>query len=719
MDISHILDNLNDPQRQAVAAPLSNQLVLAGAGSGKTRVLVHRIAWLIQVENLYPSSILAVTFTNKAAQEMRSRIESLLGISTQSMWVGTFHGLAHKLLRMHWQDAGLPENFQVLDSDDQYRLIRRIIRDLNLDEDQWSPKQTQWFIGGEKDAGNRAKDIHPKGDIYLKTMKSIYETYETACEQGGLVDFAELLLRSYELWRDNPTVLQHYQKRFKHILVDEFQDTNGIQYNWLKLLKTPENFMIAVGDDDQSIYGWRGAKIENIQHLLRDYPDTLTIRLEQNYRSTGNILKAANALIAHNSGRMGKNLWTADGQGELIQLYQGFNELDEARFIVSVVKQWVNGGNKRSEIAVLYRSNAQSRVLEEAFIQAGIPYRVYGGLRFFERAEIKDALAYMRLMTAHNDDAAFERIINTPTRGIGDTTINSLRVHAREQKISLWQACLELLDQKLLSGRASSALQNFLDLIVNMGKDTKELDLGLNVEHVIEVSGLINHFRKEKGEKGRARIENLQELVTAAKQFQNEENAMSIMQAFLSHAALEAGEGQSDNFTDCVQMMTLHSAKGLEFPLVIIAGMEEGLFPHQMSLEEPGRLQEERRLCYVGITRAKQQLYFTFAETRKLYGRETYHKVSRFIREIPSEYLQEIRLKSTVSRPVIATRFSGQALSFTNDSEFKIGSLVSHQKFGEGIVLAQEGNGEHARIQVKFKSVGNKWLIASFLQSCV
>lgn len=716
MDISHILENLNDPQRQAVAAPVSNQLVLAGAGSGKTRVLVHRIAWLIQVENCYPSSVLAVTFTNKAAQEMRSRIESLLGISTQGMWVGTFHGLAHKLLRMHWQDAGLPENFQVLDSDDQYRLIRRIIRELNLDEDQWSPKQAQWFIGGEKDQGNRVKDINPKGDIYIKTMKSIYEAYELACEQGGLVDFAELLLRAYELWRDNPTVLQHYQKRFKHILVDEFQDTNGIQYNWLKLLKTPESFITAVGDDDQSIYGWRGAKIENIQHLLHDYPDIQTIRLEQNYRSTGNILNAANALIANNAGRLGKNLWTADSQGELIQLYQAFNEIDESRFIVGVVKQWLGRGNKRSEVAILYRSNAQSRVLEEAFIQAGVPYRVYGGLRFFERAEIKDALAYMRLMTAHNDDAAFERIINTPTRGIGNTTLDSLRTQARSQKISLWQASLELLDQKLLTGRALNALQNFIDLITQMGKFTKEFDLGLMAEHVIETSGLINHFRKEKGEKGRARIENLQELVTAAKQFQVEDESMSPLQAFLSHAALEAGESQADNFTDCVQMMTLHSAKGLEFPLVVIAGLEEGLFPHQMSLEEPGRLQEERRLCYVGITRAKQQLYFTFAESRRLYGRETYHKASRFIREIPREYIQEIRLKSEISRPVIATRFSGHALSFDNDSGFKIGDVVSHPKFGEGVVLAQEGNGEHARIQVKFNSVGSKWLIASFLQ---
>lgn len=718
MDISHIVENLNDAQRQAVTAPLSNLLVLAGAGSGKTRVLVHRIAWLIQVENLYPSSILAVTFTNKAAHEMRSRIETLLGISTQGMWVGTFHGLAHRLLRMHWQDAGLPENFQVIDSDDQYRLIRRIMKEMNLDENQWAPKQTQWFISGEKDKGIRPKDIKAGGDIYLKTMKQIYERYESACEQGGLVDFAELLLRAYELWRDNDSVRAHYQQRFKHILVDEFQDTNGIQYEWLTLLKTADNYMIAVGDDDQSIYGWRGAKIENLHRLLKDIPDTQTIRLEQNYRSTGNILNAANALIEKNTGRMGKNLWTSDSDGELIQVYQGFNELDEARYIVSVAKQWIDHGNNRKEIAVLYRSNAQSRVLEEAFIQMGIPYRVYGGLRFFERAEIKDALAYLRLINNHSDGAAFERIINTPTRGIGNTTVEALRLHARDFNISMWQATLDVIDQKLLSGRAINALQNFVDLITQLRDATKEFDLGLAAEHVIDVSGLINHFRKEKGEKGRARIENLQELVTAAKQFNNEDETMADMQAFLSHAALEAGESQGDKFEDCVQMMTLHSAKGLEFPLVFIAGVEEGLFPHQMSLEEPGRLQEERRLCYVGITRAMKKLYLTFADSRRLYGREVYHRPSRFIREIPKEYLNEVRLKTEISRPVISSNASASSskLEFTNDSGFQVGDRVKHKKFGEGMVLAYEGSGQHARIHVNFKDTGNKWLIASFLE---
>ncbi len=715
MDISHILNQLNEAQRAAVCAPLSNLLVLAGAGSGKTRVLVHRIAWLIQAENLYPSSILAVTFTNKAAQEMRGRIETLLGISTRGMWVGTFHGLAHKLLRMHWQDAGLTENFQVLDSDDQYRLIRRIMKEMNLDENQWAPRQTQWFINGEKDLGHRAKTIKAGADLYLKTMKSIYERYESACEQGGLVDFAELLLRAFELFKENKTLLSHYQERFKAILVDEFQDTNGIQYQWLKLLKSDQNYFMAVGDDDQSIYGWRGAKIENLNALFKDMPDIQTIRLEQNYRSTGNILRAANALITHNTNRMGKNLWTEDGEGDPIMVYQGFNELDEARYIVSVCKQWIESGNHRREIAVLYRSNAQSRVLEEAFIQAGIPYRVYGGLRFFERAEIKDALAYLRLIHHHSDDAAFERIVNTPTRGIGNATLEQLRLCARENQFSLWQASLKVIEEKSLSTRATNALQNFIDLISQLGEAILDFDLGLATEHVIEVSGLIHHFRKEKGEKGRARIENLQELVTAAKQFSHEDESMSDMQAFLSHAALEAGESQGGKFEDCVQMMTLHSAKGLEFPLVFIAGLEEGLFPHQMSLEEAGRLQEERRLCYVGITRAMQKLYLTFADSRRLYGREVYHKASRFIREIPSEYLTEVRLKAEISRPVIIRGFSTNETNFTNDSGFKVGDNVQHKKFGEGTVLACEGSGTNARIHVNFKDVGTKWLIAGFL----
>lgn len=717
MDVSHILHELNEAQRQAVTAPLGNQLILAGAGSGKTRVLVHRIAWLLEVEKLYPSSILAVTFTNKAANEMRSRVEALLKTSTKSMWIGTFHSLAHRLLRMHWRDANLMENFQVLDSEDQFRLIRRIVRELNLDEDQWSPKQAQWFINGKKDAGKRAKDIKTTDDIYVRVMTRIYQAYENACEQGGLVDFAELLLRAYELWQNNPSLREHYQQRFKQILVDEFQDTNGIQYAWIKLLAHDNNDVTIVGDDDQSIYGWRGAEVENIQRVLQDFSNTTTIRLEQNYRSTSTILGAANALIAHNIKRMGKKLWTDGHQGEPILVYQAFNELDEARYAVGVINQWIAEGQRCDETAILYRSNAQSRVIEEALIQAGIAYRIYGGLRFFERAEIKDVLAYLRLMLNEHHDAAFERIVNTPTRGIGNTTMNHLRDYAREKQISLWRAAEENLKESILSARAKNALNHFLDLITSLKQDTVNLELGLLTEHVLEISGLLNHYRKEKGEKGRARVENLQELVTAARVFRPEDDDESFLSAFLNHAALEAGDNQSNAFEDCVQMMTLHSAKGLEFPLVIMTGMEDGLFPHQMSYEEPGRLAEERRLCYVGITRAKKKLVLTYAETRRLHGREMYHRASRFIREIPQKFLQEVRLKSQVSRPTIIT--AAESFNFNQDIEFgfDVGSVVQHKKFGEGVVTAIEGQGDNARIQVKFQGIGHKWLIASFLET--
>lgn len=761
MDSSIILDQLNEAQRQAVTAPLCHQLVLAGAGSGKTRVLVHRIAWLIQMENLFPSSILAVTFTNKAANEMRSRIEKLLNMSTRSMWVGTFHSISHRLLRMHFHDANLPGNFQVLDSDDQHRLIRRLTRELNLDEDQWAPKKTQWFINGRKDAGQRAKDINPNDDLYLKTVLRVYQAYESACEQRGLVDFTELLLRSYELLKNNANLLQHYQQRFKHILVDEFQDTNTIQYKWLKLLVNDNNHMTIVGDDDQSIYGWRGARVENIRQILKDLPNTRTIRLEQNYRSSGNILAAANALINHNAGRMGKNLWTTGSEEEKISVYGAFNELDEARYIVEIVKNWItpcdqgDQGNRRDEAAILYRSNAQSRVLEEAFIMEGIPYRIYGGLRFFERAEIKDALAYLRLLVNRHNDASFERVVNMPTRGIGNTTMTVLRDYSRENKKSLWQSAQEILTTTILSSRAKSAISHFLDIITTLAEETKEFDLALQTKQMIEKSGLLNHYRKEKGEKGRARVENLEELITAAGHFcpqdafelcfednsqgalddSLEDATMPLLQAFLSHAALEAGESQGSDFDDCVQMMTLHSAKGLEFPLVIVSGMEEGLFPHKMSLEEQGRLEEERRLCYVGLTRAKQKLYLTYAESRRLYGREDYHRPSRFISEIPEKYLAEVRLKSKVSRPVTNSKYRNtelakyrdpefdfnrdfnQDIHFDNDcnSRFNIGDIVTHPKFGEGVVLAREGSGDNARINVKFSRADPKWLIASFL----
>ncbi|MFO7704164.1 MAG: DNA helicase II, partial [Halopseudomonas sp.] len=658
---------------------------------------------------------------NKAAHEMRQRIEQLLGISPQGMWVGTFHGLAHRLLRAHWKEAGLAEQFQILDSDDQLRLVKRGIRELGLDENQWAPRQAQWWINGQKDEGLRPQHIQAAGDLFLTTMLRIYQGYEQACARAGVVDFAELLLRSLELWRDNNALREQYQARFKHMLVDEFQDTNAVQYAWLRLIagKTPS--LMVVGDDDQSIYGWRGAKIENIHQFQRDYPASELIRLEQNYRSTACILNAANALITQNAGRMGKELWTDGEEGEPIALYAGFNEQDEARFIVERIDQAVRDGMNRSEIAILYRSNAQSRVLEEALLRAAVPYRIYGGQRFFERAEIKNAMAYMRLVANRGDDGALERIINLPARGIGDKTLDSLRLHARQQDVSMWQAACDLLDNKGLPGRAANAVQGFCQLIEDITLRVEGVPLYSMAQQVIEHSGLLRFHENEKGEKAQARIENLEELVSAARAFENdqadEEAEGDTLLAFLAHASLEAGETQADRFEDSVQLMTLHSAKGLEFPLVFLAGVEEGLFPHKMSLEEPGRLEEERRLAYVGITRAMQQLVITWAETRRLYGSETFNKVSRFVREIPAELIREVRMGNQVSRPFGPGHASKSSL-FQNDATestgFALGQRVMHGLFGEGVVLNYEGQGAQARIQVNFDDEGSKWLMVSY-----
>ena len=721
-DISLLLNTLNEAQREAVAAPLGQQRVLAGAGSGKTRVLVHRIAWLIQVENASPHSILSVTFTNKAAAEMRVRIEELLGLNPAGMWVGTFHGLAHRLLRAHWQEAGLAEGFSILDSDDQLRLLKRVMRELALDEKRWPVRQAQWFINGQKDEGLRPEHIQAGGDLFLGTMLQIYSAYEAACARAGAIDFAELLLRALDLWRNNPGLLQHYQNRFQHILVDEFQDTNAVQYAWLRLLAQGGKSLMVVGDDDQSIYGWRGAKIENIQQFSTDFVKTQSIRLEQNYRSTANILKAANALIDNNQGRLGKELWTEDGDGDLINFYSAYNEHDEARYIVECIEQALRKGEvNRDQIAILYRSNAQSRVLEEALLRAAVPYRIYGGQRFFERLEIKNALAYLRLLRSRHDDGAIERVINVPTRGIGEKTIETVRLAAREHDVSLWQAMKILVEQKALPGRASNALQTFMDLIEQLEVQTRDCELHAMAQIVIEQSGLITYHKEEKGEKGQARIENLEELVSAARTFKQSdeiEEDVSDLVAFLDHAVLEAGDTQADEFTEAVQLMTLHSAKGLEFPIVFIAGMEEGLFPHKMSLEEPGRLEEERRLAYVGITRAMRQLYITCAETRRLYGTETYNKVSRFVREIPAEFLQEVRMNNSVSRPYHNQHQVQSSSMFTGtdipETEFKLGQLVEHAVFGEGVILNFEGAGAQARVQVNFVNDGMKWLMVAY-----
>ena len=1048
MDVSHLLDGLNEAQRQAVASPLGAALVLAGAGSGKTRVLVHRVAWLIQVEGASPNSILAVTFTNKAAAEMRSRIETLLGLPSGAMWLGTFHGLAHRLLRIHWREVGLPQSFQILDSEDQARVLRKVLKALDLDETRWIPREILWFINAQKDEGHRPKHIKDDGDPTRRQLIKIYQAYEEACQRAGVVDFAELLLRAYELWRDNPSLLQHYRTRFQHVLVDEFQDTNAIQYKWLMLLTAQGGMPFVVGDDDQclaagtlvtmgdgakraiesivpgdsvlsnygggdlrparvtecfakrrqgqlvcvhlrsgavvkstpehvhfagyvlgetpqtyffyllhkegvgyrlgtsqvytegqarpmvgfkqrclqehadalwivrthtsenearidevvtslrfglpitlvsaerlleevgldidrphhqpqgrnsnrrnivitlcgdrrggtprdgapmhrisvvgistkdravlealglsaraakanspswrfetvradfgelmsiarairerldgryvlqghmhdrllpfitaasirsgmvmvvdsgrfdvverieyesydaevydinverthnfiaggvvthnSIYRRRGARVENLNQFRRDFPKAVLYKLEQNYRSTGNILKAANALIANNGGRLGKTLWTSGEEGERIKVYAAFNERDEADFVVNRIRDWVARGGTRREVAVLYRSNAQSRVFEEAFLNARMPYRVYGGLRFFERAEIKDALAYLRLAASRADDTSFERVVNLPVRGIGAKTMDLVREVARTQGTSLWNAA-RASTQGALPQRAAQALQGFMLLIDQLSRDIGGLELHEQVDLVIRTSGLIDHFKKEKGDRGEGRVENLEELVSAARGFSPDseaESELSPLESFLAHAVLESGEGQADPYADCVQMMTLHSAKGLEFPVVFLAGMEDGLFPHQRSVADLAGLEEERRLCYVGMTRAMRQLYLTYAEQRRLYGVDNYGQPSRFISELPADLVEEIRPRLQVSRPVFVKRSA--TLEESPAPNMRMGSRVRHSKFGDGVVLNFEGNGPHARIQVNFERQGTKWLMLSY-----
>jgi len=711
MDVSHLLDALNDAQRQAVAAPLAATLVLAGAGSGKTRVLTHRVAWLVQVENVSPHGILAVTFTNKAAGEMRGRIETMLGLPSAPLWVGTFHGIAHRLLRMHWRDAGLPQSFQILDSEDQQRLVRKVVRSLELDEARWIPKEIAWFINAQKDEGLRPKHLKDEGDPTRRQMIRLYEAYEETCRRNGVVDFAELLLRSFELWREAPGLVDHYRARFGHILVDEFQDTNAIQYAWLKALAGPVSVPFVVGDDDQSIYRWRGARVENLQQFRRDFPGVQLFRLEQNYRSTGNILAAANAIIANNGGRIGKKLWTSGERGAPLRLYRAYNERDEAEFVVGRLRDWIARGGKRADTAILYRSNAQSRVFEEYLLAGRIPYRVYGGLRFFERAEIKDALAYLRLIAHRDDDASFERVVNLPARGIGARTLEVLRTYARANATSLWRASAAC--QEELGARTSACLQSFLALIEQLDAVTRGLPLHEQVDHVIQASGLTAHYRKEKADKGEARLENLEELVSAARGFEPEDSSMPPLAAFLSHAVLESGEGQAEAWEDCVQMMTLHSAKGLEFPVVFLCGLEDGLFPHTRSITDVAGLEEERRLCYVGATRAMRDLYLTYAEQRRMHGIDSYGAPSRFIAEIPAELVEEVRPRVQVTRPAYVPARAGR---FTDDEpgSLRLGQRVRHQKFGDGIVLSVEGQGSNARVQVNFERQGTKWLMMGY-----
>ena len=727
MDITDLIDPLNDAQRAAVTAPAQQPtLVLAGAGSGKTRVLAHRIAWLVRSAGCSPYGLLAVTFTNKAAAEMRGRIEQLIGRRAAGMWIGTFHGLAHRLLRGHFQEAGLPQGFQILDADDQYRLVRRVLRSLELDEARWPPKPMQWYINAKKDEGLRPAHVQTRdADPLEAQMVRVYQAYEDACRVGGLVDFAELLLRSLELWRDRPQLLGHYRERFSHVLVDEFQDTNAIQYAWVRLLcgENPQfgavkSALFVVGDDDQSIYGWRGARVENIQQLTTDFPGAQTIKLEQNYRSTGTILAAANALIDCNPQRLGKNLWTQGEDGDPIRLYSAYNEIDEARFVVDAIQQFTEQGRRRSDCAILYRSNAQSRLFEEALIQCAMPYRVYGGLRFFERAEIKDALAYLRLCENRRDDAAFERIINMPTRGIGQRSLDAIRSQARAAGVAQFEAARDLAARKLPNARAANAIGGFLQLIEALSDKIRDADLPDQVAFAIERSALRSHYEKERGEKGQARLENLDELIEAARGFdphaavgEDDETAAALtpLSAFLANAALEAGESQGDAWEDCVQLMTLHAAKGLEFALVVLVGMEEGLFPGERSLEEPGRLQEERRLAYVGMTRARQQLLLTHAEHRRLYGRDFYAQPSRFIGEIPAHLLADVRPKAHVSQPVY--RAAEHAGASHREVGFALGDRVRHRTFGEGTIIEFQGSGARAMVRVNFDEAGSKLLV--------
>ena len=713
MDVSSVLDGLNDVQRQAVSSPTGNLLVLAGAGSGKTRVLVHRIAWYIQAEKVSPFGILAVTFTNKAAAEMRSRIESLLKRPTGGMWVGTFHSITHRLLRKHWHEAKLPENFQIIDSDDQSRIIKRVMKTMDLDETQYSSREIQWFINSQKEEGLRPHNIESQDDTEKELLVRIYKTYQSLCERSGLVDFTELLLRAYELFRDNEHVLASYQYRFRHLLVDEFQDTNALQYAWLKLMVGQTGSLFAVGDDDQSIYSWRGALMENMQHFQKDFYESTLLRLEQNYRSTSNILNAANALIDKNTARLGKKLWTDCGEGEKIDFYAAYNEHDEAKFVVGKIADSKVKGEAYCSHAVLYRVGAQSRILEEQIMQAGIPYRVFGGMRFYERAEIKDALAYLRLVVFNDDDAAFERIVNTPARGIGQRTLEALRNRARLENISLWKSTIETITDKTLSERAINVLCSFIELITQMGEGIREVELGETMDMVIKNSGLVGHCRKEKGEKGLARIENMQELVVAATDFdpsKDEYDEMDRLSAFLAHVALESGETQAEAHSDFVSLMTLHSAKGLEFKDVYLVGLEEGLFPHQRNIDNLVKLEEERRLCYVGITRAKRKLTLTYSQHRHLHGSEYYPQPSRFLGELPFELLYEVKMGGGRWQPTMSSLENIK----NNDTGLKLGQRVSHAKFGEGIVLNLEGKGGSARVQVNFEQVGNKWLVLAY-----
>jgi len=741
---SPLLDRLNPEQLAAVTLPHASALILAGAGSGKTRVLTTRIAWLLATGQANPLSILAVTFTNKAAKEMLTRLAALTPANLRGMWVGTFHGLCNRMLRMHYRAANLPQLFQIIDTQDQLGLIKRLYREQNIDDERYPPRQLQWFIADAKEQGLRPNNVEA-GDDFTRRQVEHYALYEAACQREGVVDFAELLLRSYELLASQELIRENYRRRFAHILVDEFQDTNVLQYKWLRLLAGPNTAVFAVGDDDQSIYAFRGANVANMQHFERDFataehPVTL-IKLEQNYRSHGKILDAANALIKNNRLRLGKNLWTSEDGGEPVRAFVAPSDLNEAAFIVDVVQSLAQDGLALDQVALLYRSNAQSRVLEHALFNAALPYRVYGGMRFFERAEVKHALAYLRLIAAPDDDGAFLRVVNFPPRGIGARSLEQLQDYARGHGATLWQAACG----GAIAGKSGAAVVAFVKLIEGMRTTTASLTLSEAVRHINEASGLIAHYRQEKD--GRERIENLEELVNAAEGFLREadlavdapmlppssddtaddpavEGATDPLTAFLAHAALEAGDTQAAEGRPALQLMTVHSAKGLEFHTVFVTGLEEGLFPHENSLNELDGVEEERRLMYVAITRARRRLYLTHAQTRMLHGQTRYNIASRFMAEVPPELLEWLspprrrgldidRSEWGNSAPVVNSHATRGTMSAAGPS-WRVGQSVKHAKFGQGIIIDAEGRGDDARVQVNFRDAGVKWLALEY-----
>ena len=721
MDVSYILDNLNDEQRQAVTSEKQHLMVLAGAGSGKTRVLVHKVAWQVEALRKSPSSIMAVTFTNKAASEMRSRIEELLQSPAIDLWCGTFHGLSHRLLKRFIKEADLASGFTILDSDDQLRIIKRISKELNLDEAAWPSRQSQWQINAWKDDGLRSSKVKDNGDFFKETIKNIYKQYEEVCIQDNLLDFGELLLKSYEVIKKNEVVRSYFHTRFKTVLIDEFQDTNSIQYKWLLEISSKDASITAVGDDDQSIYGWRGAKVENVATFTKTFKGSETIRLEQNYRSTNVILSAANALIENNNDRLGKNLWTEQLEGENIVLYQAYNEQDEARFTADILKEWMNKGELYEDAAVLYRSNAQSRALEEALLRSSIPYRIYGGQRFYERLEIKNAISYLKIIFNHSDNPAFERSISNPTRGVGEKTLNKIRSAAKKFNISYIKSSAKLLDEGVISGRGGSGLRSYLELINTCREIAETNTLSELMEYIIQTSGLYAYHGKEPGEKGKTRTENLEELISATKNFEqsvaDSKKNIEIAEDYLDMISLDSGDRQASEHDDAAQLMTLHSAKGLEFKLVIMTGLEESLFPHGRSMDSISQLEEERRLCYVGITRAMQKLYITYAESRRLHGADTFNPPSRFIKEIPTNFMDEIRPRAQTTTAYTRRDFaSAKETKYKVEDEigYALGQKVLHPSFGEGIVLNYEGTGEAARVQINFDGSGTKWLVLSF-----